>query len=210
MALPATDSFTNDDDTNLTDHSASWTYNRNAHLIITSNALRPGIAADTAAHWNADAFADNQYAEGEIVAVAGGVYMGPAVRCHATEVTYYLYYGDSADGAYLEKFDDGVFTQLGDKGDVFVVNSIYRIEAEGTTITPFVDSVEDASIGAQTDGAIGSGSAGVIGWGNSSGTRLDDWEGGNLDAGTEFPFSDDWTGADFAEWNMAKWTTVAG
>ena len=32
----------------------------------------------------------------------------------------------------------------------------------------------------------------------------------SIDGGTEFPFSDDWTGADDAIWNATKWTTVAG
>lgn len=186
MALPATDTFTAADDTALTTYSANWTLN-GGNFQINTNALASNAdGANTLAHWNADAFADNQYSQITVVAL-GTSYDGvwAAVRCASAAHTGYTFegYPTAVDYNQLWKYAAGVGTQIGSSGTVNVqVNDVLRIEANGTTITPLLNGVTTGTPGAQTDSSIDSGSAGVGGFGNATAGRSDNWEGGNLNA----------------------------
>jgi hypothetical protein len=187
MALPATDSFTDSNGTALTSHSANWTQNNGA-FDIQSNALAPNNSGDeSGAHWNADAFDNDQYAEGVATGFAGndGIAIGLAVRCHASADTYYGFYGDSysGSGSYLFKMVSGTWTQIGDTGANWEDGDTVWLEVEGTTLTPKVNGSTDPDIGAQTDSSIASGSAGLSGYNDGAANLIDDWEGGNLGAG---------------------------
>lgn len=181
MALPATDTFTAADGTALTTYSASWTLNDGNFAINTNSVHSNAATVETGAHWNADTFNDNQYALGTIVAI-GANPMGVAVRAHATAATWYGFYSDTG-GSYLHKNVAGVWTQLGSTGAAFSVNDIIRIEVSGATVTPMRNGATISPPGAQTDSAIASGSAGITGYNNSTSSRVDGWEGGNLAGG---------------------------
>ncbi len=89
MALPATEAFTNSNGTQLTTHSSNWTLN-SGDFDIQSNALSPDAAStENGAHWNADTFDDDQYAQATLVDQFNSRTIGVAVRCHATADTYY-------------------------------------------------------------------------------------------------------------------------
>lgn len=183
MALPATENFNGSGDgTQLTSHSSDWTLN-DGDFDIQSNAVAvddPGHD-EAGAHWNADSFNDDQYAEGDITNTASGVYVGVAVRCNTGgSANYYGYYSDSGDASYLHKNINGSWTQLGSTGNTFSTNDTVRIEAEGTTITPNINGSTTGTPGAQTDSALSSGSAGISGYDDGEGMRLDNWEGGNI------------------------------
>ena len=182
MALPATDGFAAANGTALTTYSASWTNNGSTFAIF-SNALRCSNAAEGAAHWNADTFSNDQYATATVVAITNVSYIGVSVRCHATATTFYGFEANSNDASYLFKYVAGVSTQLGSTGAVFTVTDVLRLEASGTTITPKVDGSTLNPPGAQTDSSISSGFAGVVGAGSDTGSRIDNWEGGNLGGG---------------------------
>ncbi len=186
MTLPATDTFTGTNGTNLTTYSASWSYTAYASnkFAINSNAIYSIFSSDGVfAYWNADAFANAQYSQVKLVAVASGVYLGPAVRLSNSADTGYYLEGDSGDGSYLYKRVAGTETQLGSVGGVAAANQVWRLEANGSTITPKKDGATTGTPGAQTDSAIASGYAGICCWGSSTSARIDDWEGGNLSTG---------------------------
>lgn len=176
MALPATENFTDSNGVKLTTHSASWTLN-SGDFAIQSNGLvnDSGSGAECGAHWNADAFNDDQYAQ-VVVAASSASYMGPAVRCAASAGTYYGVYQNGSDG-YFFKMVAGSWTQIGYLGSGLAVSDTLRLEASGTTITYKVNGTTESE---QTDSSIASGSGGVTGWSDGNFTRLDDWEGGNL------------------------------
>ena len=91
MALPATEDFNGSNYVQLTTHNASWTLN-NGDFDLYSNALACDAASTwNMAHWNADSFNNNQYAEATLVTLSNGIWIGLAVRCHATQHTGYAF-----------------------------------------------------------------------------------------------------------------------
>jgi hypothetical protein len=78
MTLPRTDAFTGSNGTALTTYNASWIVNFGA-FAITSNAIRGNSASNISmAHWQGDAFADDQYAQGTISNFSGSGSIGVA------------------------------------------------------------------------------------------------------------------------------------
>jgi hypothetical protein len=183
-ALPATDSFTTGSDQALTTYSSSWTINQGNFIVLAaSDDCASDDAGDTSAHWNADSFNADQYAEATISAIGAARYIGVSVRNAASAATFYSWVGDSGDASYLSKYVAGSYTDLG-SGNTFSASNVIRLEAEGTTITPYINGSTTGTPGAQTDSAISSGSAGVGGAGGSAYvSRIDDWQGGNLRSG---------------------------
>lgn len=181
MALPATETFTNSNGVALTTHSASWTNNAGTFAINSNAVYATDAGQDCAAHWNADTFANDQYAQGVIVAL-GSTYIGVSVRCHASANTHYGFEGNATD-SYFYKYVNGSYTQLGSTGGNFTNGQTLRIEASGTTITPKINGSTISPPGAQTDSSISSGYAGIAGSGNNAVSRLDTWEGGNIGGG---------------------------
>ena len=183
-ALPATDAFTAGDGTALTTYSASWSYNNGVFAINTNSVYSNTAGGDPVANWNADAFENNQYAQGTLVALTGTGQIGVAVRLSTSEAhTGYFYYSSSLSaGRQFYKVVTGSYTQLGNDSTVASsVNDALRFEANGTTITPKKNGSVDSNVGGSvTDTAITSGSAGISGSNNQSGSRLDSWEGGNI------------------------------
>jgi hypothetical protein len=186
MALPASDAFTDVNGTQLTAHSASWTLNFE-DFDIQSNALAPDAPSgyvDALAHWNADAFNNDQYAQAVFVSAGSADRCaGVAVRVAAASTdTGYLWYSATAVGSasYLGKYVAGSWTQLGSNGAKWSNGDTCRLEASGTTITPKINGSTLNPPNAQTDSAIASGYAGVSGYGDSTTNKIDDWEGGNL------------------------------
>jgi hypothetical protein len=180
MALPATDTFTGTDWTPLETYSASWSI-RNGGFLIYSNAVCPvSTFVENGAWWNADVFADDQYATGTFTAV-GTSSQGLAVRVNtAADNSYYGYYSSDVDSR-LFKVVAGTWTQLGSAGAPWAVNDVVRLEISGTSLRPMVNGVT-ADIGVQTDSDLTSGAAGLSSFSyfDNINSRLDNWEGGNL------------------------------
>lgn len=189
MALPKTETFTAANGTDLTTITG-WVVN-NGGFSINTNSLRSDTGGDHVAHWEGDgAFNNNQYAQALCVALVNGAYIGVAVRVHASADTYYGITWNLSTGAFFFKYVAGVYTEFGSSAS-FAVTDTGRLEASGTTITPKKNGSTTGAPTAVTDSAISSGYAGVGGAGDNVGSRIDDWEGGNL-GGT--------TGDSFAAW----------
>ena len=118
MTLPATDTFTAASDAALQTYSANWTINSGAFAVVAAtDKCRPNSTADECgAHWNADTFAADQYAQ--VTLPATGTFndaeRGPAVRCAASGATYYgLYYSTGNLGSlWRVKVVSGTWTEL--------------------------------------------------------------------------------------------------
>jgi hypothetical protein len=140
--------------------------------------MRPdsGVGQDLMAHWNADTFADNQYAQGVFNAIAASVYMGVAVRVHASAHTGYILECAASDTS-VQKYVAGTQTVIEFDTDFMAVNDVSRLESNSTTL---VGKRNGTQINSNTDSSISSGYAGLTGYGNATTTRIDNWEGGNL------------------------------
>jgi hypothetical protein len=186
-ALPATDAFTDSDDVALATHNANWTVNANGFFIY-SNSLRPQLNVQwSVAHWDGDAFADNQYAQAKIAYMAESQgRCGPAVRMSHAGVTGYCTNWKSESGGvlYLGRLDSGTWTTLGSYTGTLSIGDVILLEVAGTSIT--VKQNGTLRIGPTTDNQISSGSAGILGYDETNNvtqvTRMDDWEGGNITA----------------------------
>ncbi|MCB9135150.1 MAG: hypothetical protein H6636_06975 [Anaerolineales bacterium] len=176
MSLPATDAFTGSDGTELTTYSGNWTLN-SGNFVINTNALAPyASVTEDGAHWNADTFADDQYAQIVLAAETSSHASGVAVRCHASAATYYGWYDDTTS-CYMFKMMGGTWTQLGAALGSETVGNTIKLEVVGTTLTYYRNGSSRAT---RTDSAISAGYAGVSGYGSSNSSRVDDWEGGNV------------------------------
>ena len=190
-ALPASDTFTGTNGTQLTAYSANWTLNA-GDLDIQTNAVSPdggNYFGTVAAHWNADSFDNDQYAQITVVALSAAElwnFIGVSVRAHASAATFYTFFGGS-DGTYLYKQVAGSENQIGSVAAAVSVNDVLKLTVSGTTLTPNKNGSTTGTPGAQTDSSIASGYAGLGGYSGDSGartnTRGDSWEGGNLSTG---------------------------
>jgi hypothetical protein len=182
MTLPATDDFTDSNDVQIETHG-DWTV-MDGDFDIQSNGLAPDHSSRCVAYWNADTFDANQYAQATIKALTSGIYIGVAVRVHAVSVTYYGLNGTDSVKT-LSKRVNGVYSQLASSPNQYSVDDVIRLEANATSIRPMLNGETDEDLGIQSDSSISSGSAGVSGYDDGTGSRIDDWEGGNLSEGGE-------------------------
>lgn len=181
MALPATDTFTTATDQALTAYSASWSnVNGVFYVYAAGDNVSPNSAVESAARWNADTFANDQYAQAVVSSVTSE-WVGVSVRCASGAANFYGFYtGTSGDASYLFKVIGGTWTQLGSNGASVAAGNTIRLEASGTSLTAYVGGTP-SGIGTQTDGSISSGYAGLSGYGSlSSGHVVDNWEGGDI------------------------------
>ena len=187
MALPASDAFTSAGDSTLQAYSASWTINSGAYSVNgTDDEAFPNASSDCIAHWNADTFGNDQYAE-VVFGNLGTYWSGAGVRAAVSAASTYGFWTDGS-GANTELFKivTGTWTQLGSSGSVaWAAGNTLRIEASGTTITPYRNGSVYSSIGAQTDSALSSGYGGMTGWGQSSRLQQNNtsWAADNLSSG---------------------------
>lgn len=181
-ALPATDAFTTASDQALTAYSSNWTYNQGTFTVLAATDDVKSITSqtETAAHWNADSFNNDQYSQGTKRGMTGNC-IGVAVRCHASSATWYGFYTDGLD-SWLYKNNGATWTQLSTSGTDVADGDTLRIEASGTTLTARLNGSTSGAPAAQSDSSIASGYAGICGYDNST-PRIDDWEGGNLSTG---------------------------
>jgi hypothetical protein len=189
MALPATETFTNSDGTDITTHNANWVYNRSDSStgLINTNAVRGNTTQALGVHWAGDTFSNEQYSKATVAALSAGHYLGIAARMASGSTrTFYHHTSDGTDSIYFEKYIGGTITSFEEyTGADYAVNDVISIECFGTTITPKRNASTSNMPTAVTDSSITSGYAGFILSGTSTSARLDTWEGGNLAATLE-------------------------
>lgn len=175
-ALPATDSFTG---TNNDPLSASWTTNGGGYDIQSNQVNSTAAAGQGLAHWNADTFGNDQYAQLVMKDFLSGLsYIGPAVRVAASAHTGYDCVSEGAT-LVLRKVVAASYTTLNTYTGTIAVNDLIRLEVSGTSLSCKQNGTERVTA---TDSAISSGSAGIGSYNQLA--RGDDFEGGNLGGST--------------------------
>lgn len=171
MALPATEDFAGSGAL-----SGNWTV-QDGNPYRDAGEARGDDADHNAAYWNADAFNADQYSQGKAVVQ---VYSGVTVRASGTGGNWNAYAvltGAGSSGIY--EVTSGTHAQLQSLSTPSD-GTVIRIEVSGTTIRAYYGGVQQGTD--QTDGTISSGSAGFTCY--TATPRIDDWEGGNLAAGS--------------------------
>jgi hypothetical protein len=172
MALPATDTFTGSNGTAI--NASNWTSLINS-FTIQSNAALGAVSVDSLAFWDADVFADDQYAQCSHT-VFGGYIGGPVVRAAATR-GYWARVNDASTIALYRIDSSASFNLLQTMGSLTISSGdVIRVEAEGTTLRVYQNGVQRGTD--QTDATYSSGSAGIAAY--NAGPLLDDFEADNL------------------------------
>jgi hypothetical protein len=186
MALPASADFTGTGGTairTLTNWDGAASGVSSGACSIQSNTAKAAISSAVGIDWwTGDTFSADQKSSATVTSLANGTYIGVAVRCSGTDngsnCSGYIFYSDSADGCYLEKYNGGAYTALAGPGTVFAVNDVIEISVSGTSI---VGKVNGTTRLTATDSALTSGAAGICAYGNST-SAIDNWSGDNLAA----------------------------
>ncbi len=169
----------------------AWTvpYNIVRSMAISSNKLIPIILQSSGVEWegvcwNANTFNNDQYCEFKYVqASTYGADFMPLVRLtnDANGNSYGFYMWSGGPTARIRKHVNGVVTEITTYGLGIALNSVYSIEAEGTTIRALVDGVVKFTA---TDSSVASGTVGMVGPNSNSGAPkgFDNFVAGNLGA----------------------------
>jgi len=185
MALPASDSFTR---ANSTDLGTDWTPQSGTVWGITSNeAALKGGTSDAGEYWNADTPDANQWTQAALGSyLAGNSWVGPAVRCSTSAQTRYEVV-DDADERFLERVISGSFTTLdNDAASAAISGDVLYIEVTGSSpninVTTKFNGSPDLSVTNDAPGStLNTGRLGVgCGFSSIGGPSLDNWSGGNL------------------------------
>lgn len=187
MVAVAYDIFTGTTSDSLYTYSSKWT-DVHGNFTIQTNALALDNSSHSCGSWNADTFTNDQYAQVLITAIASNsAWIGVTVRGSLSVRDYYLFDGNASNsnGFYYVKYVAGTPTTLTNGNGITAVNDVIRLEVIGTTLDGQLNGV--TQLGTQTDSSITGGYAGVGGFGVNTVNRLDEWEGGNLEAGAVIP-----------------------
>lgn len=164
------------DDFNRADGSlgANWTIQLGSNMAIVSNEAKTSTTgADQLAFWDADTFADDQYAQAKFVNTSGGL-NGVCVRnsvVGASKNSYFL----RLDG--IHKFVGGAYTKIKNATETTDGDDIFKLTISGDTLTGYKNGVQFVTV---DDSDLTSGSPGILQFTSGTAAILDDWEGGDL------------------------------
>lgn len=164
---------------------ANWTESGggNDGLNISSNQVASANegAYDNAMFWNANSFNNNQYSKCTLKTIGSGNYAGPIVRANASDFVNAQCREGDAPEVNLYWYNGGAYTNIATQTSfAWAADDVMILDAEGSDFSFFVDDVE--IIGGTNSSAPASGACGLSMY--TTTTRLDDWEGGNIIAGT--------------------------
>jgi hypothetical protein len=155
---------------------ANWTVNSGAFSIGSGVIVANAASTECGAHYSAEEFAADQYAEGIAANMAGGQ-IGVCVRADPGGDDSYLGIYASNIETYSFEMADGSWTPIGSTGDGMANAQAIRAEYSGTTLTTLVNGVEETST---TQTGVSGGKPGISGFGTAGGSALTSWEGGDL------------------------------
>jgi hypothetical protein len=172
MALPATDTFTGSNNDPI--NTSNWTTLLGSFVVFGNRAIGQ-VSVDSLAFWDADTFADDQYAQ-VTYTQNYGYYAGPVVRAAATRG--YWARVESSTSITLYRIDNSSsFNLLQTIGSLTIANGdVIRIEAEGTTIRVYQNGTQRGTD--EVDATYSSGSAGIASYTDAA--YLDAFEADNL------------------------------
>lgn len=145
--------------------------------IVSNNALSSTDDSNyNASYWSSATFNDAQFSQ---VTVKGtNRYEGVMVRASSSTNTYYYFrHVGTSEVCQLFKVVAGSPAQLGADYGTAVAPTTIRLEISGTTLTPYIGGVAQAT---RTDSDIASGAPGAWAMNSGGNAVLDDWSGGDL------------------------------
>lgn len=164
---------------------ANWTNDAGASggwQIATNRATQINLVAIQTAYLSSWTGGNDQYAETQMVTLAGG-WFGPVVRA-STNTTGYVaavFALGSAANIVVVSFIAGASTTVGTVSTTVNANDVVRLEAQGTTIRVKLNGVQ---IFSQTDATIASGSPGLMTDPSSGGQNIvDNFAAGDFSSG---------------------------
>lgn len=172
---------------------ANWTTrtdtNNVGSLVISGNKVVANATfQDSVAHWSADTFANDQYAQG----VWGTVIANPSSACVDVRISgsgtlkYYEFAastGGFANG--LAYYDGTTWNTLTLTGGIANGDTM-RISAVGTALTVTING--GATFTSATDANIASGFPGIHIYDEGATASVDDWLGGPIAAAADLPY----------------------
>jgi hypothetical protein len=195
MALPATDAFTAASDAALQTYSSNWTINMGGfNVSAASDYVQSDTGDYSAAHWNADTFSADQYAQVKVsLRATSSDWVGPAVRAAASGGTFYGVFASTNYGdpqVFLSKLVSGSVTDLASVGLTLTAGDVIRLEVTGTapaTLTVKRNGTAITGLTSISDSSspLTAGYAGFCCYAEpgDTATWMDDFEGGNLGGG---------------------------
>lgn len=177
----ASDSFTGSNVFSLSNYSSNWTDNV-GQLRLVSNAVTGNTAGFDVASWNATSFGDAQFSQAVATAkdASCAAAKGVAVQVSGTKF-YYALWDRTDNHLYVGSYNAGTIDEDDAGIDSYSVNDVLRIECDGSgNITVKRNGVTKYT-GAKT--AFTGGKPGLCCYGAGSVGELDDWQGGDIDAG---------------------------
>lgn len=186
-ALPFTDGFGSANGTLLTTHSANWTVPTSTTVTIQGSAVgctnNAGICYGRV---NSETFADDHYAQCVVKTPLPNYYQGPHVRLPGSGTGGYKFVVDDNEFLIQEINSGGSDAVLTSTTGTVNANDILYLEAVGTTLTAKVNGTTKLTT---TDATWTTGYAGVGGYNQVTTvtTRCDDFEAGNVSAGSSAP-----------------------
>lgn len=152
---------------------ANWTNLLNTIVIASSTLVTGGTTDDCASYWSANTFSGDHYSQLVVTTKDDGG--GAAVRMQTGAATYYLWSANNVSVSVLYEVTAGSFAQLGASYSAISNGTTIKIDATGSTLTPYVAGVAQST---RTDSSI---TGGYPGMGIFSTTaRYDDWLGGPI------------------------------
>lgn len=177
-----TDAFTGTNDTALTTHNAAWVQGTSSGVMeIQSNGCAGNADASDGFYYYNQTFAAAHYSQC-VLAAAGTESIGVVVRAQTAAKSCY-YAGCWASGGLLFAGETIAGTDTDwDSGQVDPnVGQSFGLYIDETTTTTVYYKVNGATIATYTSkSALTGGKAGVWRFQGSTGTRIDDWEGGDV------------------------------
>lgn len=160
---------------------AASAYTDNVPVIASNQAKSGGEGSyDNAVFWNANSFANAQYAKAVISTLpsSGTSLMGVTVRSSASDYVLCQYKRDSGSNKNrLYWFNAGAYTAIAlQNTTTFASNDTIELEADGSTFTMYKNGTSILS--GSNGSAPSTGSAGFTMYDLDE--RLDDWEGGDM------------------------------
>ncbi len=171
-----TDNF-NRADANPLDGSWAKPTGVTLNFALSSNAVGGATSAGSRLVYNTGTVGNKQFSQATCTTIDDGD-VGVACRIQTGSFSGYSFANRTvANGGWLmERYDSGSVTPIASNAAAGgAANDVIRIEANGSTITAYVNGVVALTA---TDATYASGSVGL--WCFNTTSRLDDWSGGDL------------------------------
>lgn len=178
----ATDDFNRADSGSL---GSNWTEHTNGMKIVSNKAdtVNSGGTRQLVS-WNAASFGGDQYSQ--VVTQAGMFASYVCARVQGTgsgQDAHVVYWGDGfGTNIFIGYLVDNSLTTLLDTGVTWAGGDTIRIESEGSNIRAYKNGAQAGTT--QTDGGLITGGAPGFGGGWTGFDIFDNWEGGDLSAGS--------------------------